>query len=81
MHRVLAPNGKLRVGINLANKLLVKSDEDRSQETLISGIAPEMGRRLAEEIGAECVLVPFDSPGEAKLNSDYPIVRISGVEG
>ena len=55
VRRVLAPEGKLRVGINSANKLLVKSDDD--------GIAPELGRRLAEEIGAECVLVPFDSPG------------------
>ena len=51
----LAPEGKLRVGINSANKLLVKSDDD--------GIAPVLGRRLAEEIGAECILVPFDSPG------------------
>ena len=58
VRRVLAPGGKLRVGVNSANKLLVKSDKSP-----ISGIAPELGRRLAEEIGAECVLVPFDSPG------------------
>ena len=60
LRRILAPGGKLRVGINSANKLLVKSDTAKA----ISGLAPEMGRRLAEELGEECVLVPFDSPGE-----------------
>ena len=57
----LAPTGKLRVGINLANFLLV-SNYVAGKEP--HGIAPDLGRELARRVGVPCEFVVYDSPGK-----------------
>jgi polar amino acid transport system substrate-binding protein len=52
----LAPQGRLRVGINLSNRALVREDG----ETL-AGMAPDIARRLAGAIGARLDFVRFAS--------------------
>ena len=52
----VAPNGKLRVAINLGNPALAKRDEKGA----VSGITIDLGRMLARQLGVEFepVLVP-----------------------
>ncbi len=57
----LAPTGKLRVGINLANFLLV-SNYVAGKEP--HGIAPDLGRELARRLGVPCEFVVYESPGK-----------------
>ncbi len=57
----LAPRGKLRVGINLSNFLLV-SNYAAGKEP--HGIAPDLGRELARRLGVPCEFVVYDSPGK-----------------
>jgi len=53
----LAPTGKLRVGINTGNFLLV--NKDRS-----SGIAVDLGRELGKRLGVPVDLVTYDAAGK-----------------
>jgi len=57
----LAPTGKLRVGINLQNFLLVNKDHAGGQ---YSGIAVDLGRELGRRLGVPVELVPFDTAGK-----------------
>ncbi|MGA8004963.1 MAG: transporter substrate-binding domain-containing protein, partial [Burkholderiales bacterium] len=57
----LAPTGRLRVGINLQNFLLV-NEASRGGEP--SGIVPDLARELARVAGMEFDFVPFDSAGK-----------------
>jgi len=57
----LAPQGVLRVGINMANFLLVTGElSDGSPD----GVSPDIGRALAKELGVEARMIPFKGPGE-----------------
>ena len=57
----LAPQGVLRVGINMANFLLVTGElADGSAD----GVSPDIARALASELGVEARMVPFKGPGE-----------------
>lgn len=57
----LAPQGVLRVGINMANFLLVTGElADGSAD----GVSPDIARALARELGVEARMVPFKGPGE-----------------
>ena len=57
----LAPTGVLRVGINMGNYLLVTgATPDGDPE----GVAPDMAREIANQLGVEVSYVKFKSPGE-----------------
>ena len=56
----LAPTGKIRVGLNYQNFLLVLGDApDGSPQ----GIAPDLGRELARRAGLPVEFVPFKTAG------------------
>lgn len=59
--KALAPTGVLRVGLNLANTLLVTSYSGaRSAE----GVAPRLGAEIASRLGVDVRYIPFKTPGE-----------------
>ena len=55
----LAPSGHLRVGLNLANFLLIQSG---TGQTSPLGIVPDLARALAQELGVSVQFVPYPSP-------------------
>jgi polar amino acid transport system substrate-binding protein len=57
----LAPTGVLRVGINLANFLLVTGKDDAGNPV---GVAPDMAREMAQRLGVPVKYVTYKSPGE-----------------
>lgn len=56
----LAPTGKLRVGINLSNFLLTKTDAATGE---YGGVAVDLGRELGRRLGVPVELVPYPNPG------------------
>lgn len=56
----LAPTGKLRVGINLSNVLLTKTDPVTGEH---GGVAVDLGRELARQLGVALELVAYPNPG------------------
>src|SRR5205085_8862790 len=61
MSKDLAPSGKLKIGLNYSNFLLVIGD-DASGEP--KGIAPDLGRELAKRVGLPFEFVKFDAAGK-----------------
>jgi polar amino acid transport system substrate-binding protein len=57
----LAPTGKLRVGINYGNFLLVNKDPASGE---YQGIAVDLGRELGKRLGVPIDLVPFATAGK-----------------
>src|SRR3989475_6413793 len=57
----LAPTGRLRVGINVQNFLLVNKERSGRQ---YSGIAVDLGRELGRRLGVPVELVAFDTAGK-----------------
>ena len=57
----LAPSGRLRVGLNYGNFLLVLKDAPNGEPR---GVAPDLGRELARRIGVPVQFVKFDSAGK-----------------
>src|SRR6267154_2616085 len=57
----LAPTGKLRVGINVQNFLLVNKERSGGE---YSGIAVDLGRELGRRLGVPVELVAFDTAGK-----------------
>ena len=57
----LAPTGKLRIGLNYANFLLVLKD---APDGTPQGIAPDIGRELASRLGVKPEYVRFDAAGK-----------------
>jgi polar amino acid transport system substrate-binding protein len=57
----LAPGGKLRIGLNYQNFLLVLGD---SADGSPAGIAPDLGRELGRRAGLPVEFVRFDSAGK-----------------
>jgi polar amino acid transport system substrate-binding protein len=55
----LAPTGTLRVGLNLANTLLVQKNASSGE---LSGVAPQMARELAARLDVPVTFVSFPSP-------------------
>lgn len=55
----LMPTGKLRVGLNYGNQLLVGRDRAQPQ-----GVAIDLARELARRLGTEVVFVGYPTPGE-----------------
>ena len=56
----LAPTGKLRVGINLSNFLLTRTEPNGEH----AGVAVDLGRELARRLGVTAVILPYESPGK-----------------
>jgi polar amino acid transport system substrate-binding protein len=56
----LAPTGRLRVGINLSNFLLTRTDAATGEH---GGVAVDLGRELGRQLGVPVEIVPFPSPG------------------
>ena len=56
----LAPNGTLRVGLNLSNFLLINRG---TPVGVHEGIVPDLAQALAAELGVGLQFVPFPSPG------------------
>jgi len=57
----LAPSGRLRVGLNYSNFLLVLGDDAQGEPR---GIAPDLGRELARRTGLTLEFVKFDGAGK-----------------
>lgn len=55
----LMPTGKLRVGLNYGNQLLVGRDRTQPQ-----GVAIDLAHELAKRLGTEVVFVGYATPGE-----------------
>ena len=56
----LTPSGKLRVGINYGNFLLVTKHSD----TEYTGIAVDLGREVGKRLGVEVEFIPFATAGK-----------------
>ena len=56
----LAPAGKLRVGINLSNFLLIAKAADGS----VSGIVPDLAAELGRRLGVPVEFVHYAGPGQ-----------------
>jgi polar amino acid transport system substrate-binding protein len=57
----LAPNGKLRIGLNYSNFLLILGDGANGDPV---GIAPDLGRELAKRAALPFEFVKFDAAGK-----------------
>lgn len=57
----LVPTGKLRVGVNLGNFLLVNKDPVSGAPR---GIVPDLAQKLGRRLGAQVELVTFSGAGE-----------------
>lgn len=70
---LLAPGGVLRAGINLSNFLLVSS---RTPEGAPVGVSPDMAGAIADHLGVDLRLVPYESPGllaDAAVRDEWDI--------
>lgn len=63
----LAPDGTLRAALNLSNFLL---NSGRSSQGEWLGVAPDLARAIALELGVEVAFVPYPSPGEVADAAD-----------
>lgn len=75
----LAPHGVLRAGINLSNFLLVSGrDADGSPV----GVAPNLARTVADQLGVPVRYVPYPKPGELAdaAGSDSWDIALIGAE-
>ena len=61
MKNELAPSGKLRIGLNYSNFLIVSGDGPDGEPR---GIAPDLGRELARRAGLPFEFVKFDAAGK-----------------
>ena len=74
--RELAASGVLKVGLNLANFLLVSQGDGPVRE----GVAPDMARELARQLGLAVEFVPYSSPGamaDAARTGDWDIAFLA----
>jgi polar amino acid transport system substrate-binding protein len=56
----LTPGGKLRVGVNMSNFLLTRTDPATQQP---AGVAVDLGRELGRRLGVPVEIVPYPNPG------------------
>ena len=61
MNQDLAPSGRLKIGLNYSNFLLVIGDDAKGEP---KGIAPDLGRELAKRTGMPFEFVKFDAAGK-----------------
>ena len=72
--RQLMPKGKLRVGLNYGNQLLVGRDRAQPQ-----GVAIDLAHELARRLGTEPVFVGYATPGEVSegVEKDWDVSFIA----
>ena len=63
----LAPNGKLRAGINYSNFLIVQRN---AATGALSGIAPDLAHEVGRRLGVSVELVAYESP--SRMGDDAP---------
>jgi polar amino acid transport system substrate-binding protein len=56
----LTPTGTLRVGVNMSNFLLTRTDEKSGKP---AGVAVDLGRELGRRLGVEVEIIPYPNPG------------------
>ena len=56
----LAPTGKLRVGLNMSNFLLTRTDEKTGEP---AGLAADLARELGRRLGVPVEFLPYPNPG------------------
>jgi polar amino acid transport system substrate-binding protein len=56
----LAPTGTLRVGVNMSNFLLTRTDEATGKP---AGLAVDLGRELARRLNLPVEFIPYPNPG------------------
>lgn len=56
----IAPTGTLRVGINMSNFLLTRTDEATGKP---AGLAVDLGRELARRLSLPVEIIPYPNPG------------------
>ena len=64
----LVPTGKLRVGVNLGNFLLVNKDAASGE---LRGVVPDLAQELARRLGATVELVSYPGAGHAFFPVPY----------
>jgi len=72
----LAPTSLLRVGINMANKLLVTGQDENGDPV---GVSPDVGKAIADRLGVAVAFVPYASPGavtDAADRNEWDIANI-----
>ncbi len=57
----LAPAGRLRVGLNMSNFLLINGKTAQGEP---DGVAPDMAREIARRLGVPVELRPYPAPGD-----------------
>lgn len=63
----LAPGGTLRAALNLSNFLLNSGLSTKGERL---GVAPDLARAMAHELGVDVVFVPYPSPAEVADAAD-----------
>ena len=63
----LAPGGNLRAALNLSNFLLNSGLSTKGERL---GVAPDLARAMAHELGVDVVFVPYPSPAEVADAAD-----------
>jgi len=56
----IAPTGTLRVGVNMSNFLLTRTDEATGKP---AGLAVDLGRELAKRLDLPVEIIPYPNPG------------------
>jgi len=58
---LLAPNGVMKVGLNVANFLLVHMPNPHEAPM---GVAPDLSKAIAQDLGVQLEFVPYATPGD-----------------
>ena len=75
MQKILAPQGRLRAGINLSNFLLVSE-----KEPVFRGVSPSLATFVAEKLGATVDFVPYPNPGSLTKDTESFGIGLVGNE-
>lgn len=73
----LAPDGTLRVALNMSNFLLVSTTDDAGKP---EGVSPSMAKAIAEDLGVALQLIPYEGPGlvaDAAERDEWDIATIA----
>ena len=72
----LAPTGVLRIAINTSNFLLVSG---KNEQGIPTGISPDLGRKIAEELNLKFKYIEFKKPSEIADSVDQDLWDIGNI--